>query len=97
MTNDTLRTFFTYLIALVIIVGGGLLLIIPTQLTPSELLPFLTGVIGVVIGYVFGERTASSAVANQPTVTTTAGPPPTTTITPSTGEAPMLNTRNDLP
>ena len=84
MNSDTIRTVFTYVIALVIIIGGGLLLIIPTQLQPSELLPFLTGVIGVVVGYVFGERSASSAVANQPTVTTTAGPPPTTTVSPST-------------
>ena len=82
MNNDTIRTVATYLIALVIIVGGGLLLVIPTQLSPSELLPFLTGVIGVVVGYVFGERSASSAVSNQPTVITSAGPPPTTTVTP---------------
>jgi hypothetical protein len=98
MSNDTLRTSFTYITALVVIVGGGLLIVIPTQLDPNTLLPFLTGAIGTVLGYVFGERTASSAVANQPTVTTTAGPPASTTITPATGEAPTLNTRssNDL-
>lgn len=83
MNNDTIRTVFTYVTALVVIVGGGALVIIPTQLDPETLLPFLTGAIGTVLGYVFGERTASSAVANQPTVTTTPGPPPTTTITPS--------------
>jgi hydrogenase/urease accessory protein HupE len=83
MTVETIKTTMTYVIALVIIVGGGALLVIPTQLQPSELLPFLTGVIGVVVGYVFGERTASSAAANMPTVTTTSGPPPTTTITPA--------------
>jgi hypothetical protein len=92
MSNDTIRTVFTYTTALVVIVGGGILVVIPTQLDPNSLLPFLTGAIGTVLGFVFGERTASSAVANQPTVTTTAGPPPTTTITPS-HEAQTLNTR----
>jgi hypothetical protein len=82
MNNDTIRTIFTYVTALVVIVGGGLLVVIPTQLDSATLLPFLTGAIGTVLGFVFGERTASSAVANQPTVTTTAGPPPSTTVTP---------------
>lgn len=85
MSNDTIRTTFTYLTALVVIVGGGILVVIPTQLDPNTLLPFLTGAIGTVLGYVFGERTASSAVANQPTVTMTPGPPPAATITPSGG------------
>ena len=95
MNNDTIRTIFTYVTALVVIVGGGILVVVPTQLDPNSLLPFLTGAIGTVLGYVFGERTASSAIANQPTVTTTAGPPPTTTITP--GGDQTLNTRSDLP
>jgi hypothetical protein len=82
VNNDTIRTIFTYVTALVVIVGGGLLVVIPTQLDPNTLLPFLTGAIGTVLGYVFGERTASSAVANQPTVTTSAGPPATTTVSP---------------
>lgn len=86
MSHDTIRTVFTYVTALVVIVGGGVLIIIPTQLDPNTLLPFLTGAIGTVLGYVFGERTASSAVANQPTVTTSAGPPQTTTVAPSNGE-----------
>ena len=83
MNNDTVRTVFTYVTALVVIVGGGLLVIIPTQLDADTLLPFLTGAIGTVLGYVFGERTASSAIANQPTVTSSAGPPQVTTITPA--------------
>jgi hypothetical protein len=83
MNNDTLRTAFTYLIALVVIVGGGVLVVIPTQLDPDALLPFLTGIIGAVIAYVFQERASASIAANQPTVTTTAGPPPTTTVTPA--------------
>jgi len=83
MSTDLVRTIFTYVTALVVIVGGGLLVVIPTQLDSATLLPFLTGAIGTVLGFVFGERTASSAISNQPTVTTTAGPPPTTTVTPA--------------
>ena len=83
MNNDTIRTVFTYVTALVVIVGGGLLVVIPTQLDANTLLPFLTGAIGTVLGFVFGERTASSAVANQPTITTSAGPPATTVVAPA--------------
>ena len=83
MASDTIKTTFTYTIALVVIVGGGALLVIPTQLDSTALLPFLTGVIGTTLGYVFGERAVASAAASQPTVTTTPGPPPSTTITPS--------------
>ena len=82
MTNDTLRTVFTYVIALIIIVGGGVLLVVPTQLEADTLLPFLTGAVGTVLGYVFGERTSASASALMPTITTTTGPPPTTRVDP---------------
>jgi len=80
MSPDTVKTTFTYVIALVVIVGGGLLLVIPTQLDPAVLLPFLTGVIGTVLGYVFGERTATSSAANAGT-TVNAQPPSTVTVT----------------
>ena len=80
MSSDTLRTVFTYVIALVVILGGGALLIIPTQLDADTLLPFLTGAIGTTLGYVFGERAYTSASNSQPTITTTSGPPATTTV-----------------
>jgi hypothetical protein len=83
MNQDVIRTVATYVIALVVIVGGGVLLVIPTQLETDALLPFLTAIIGAVIAYVFQERASASIAANQPTVTTTAGPPPTTTVTPA--------------
>ena len=82
VSPDTIRTVFTYLIALVVIVGGGVLLVIPTQLETDALLPFLTAIIGAVIAYVFQERATASAAANQPTVTTSVGPPPSVTVAP---------------
>ncbi len=53
---DTLKTGFTYVIALVVLVGAGVLLVIPTQVDKSELLPFLTAVVGAVIAYVFARE-----------------------------------------
>lgn len=85
MSPDTIKTTATYAIAAIVIVGGGILLVIPSQIPSNELLPFLTGIVGTVIGFVFSERSATSAVNNQPTVTTSSGPPATTTVTPSGG------------
>ena len=83
MSADTIKTTATYVIAGIVIVGGGVLLVVPSQIPSNELLPFLTGIVGTVIGFVFSERSATSAVNNQPTVTTSAGPPATTTVQPS--------------
>lgn len=87
MNIDVVRTIATYLIALVIIIGGGLLLVIPTQLDSTALLPFLTGAIGTVLGYVFGERTASAAGSNAGPTYVYAQPPTTVNVSgPVAGE-----------
>jgi hypothetical protein len=82
MSHDTIRTVFTYLIALVVIVGGGILVVIPTQLDSTTLLPFVTGAIGTVLGYVCAERSAAQGAANATPNTTyvTAEPPSRVTI-----------------
>ena len=41
MSENMVRTVFTYLIALVVIVGGGVLVVIPTQLEADTLVPFM--------------------------------------------------------
>ena len=92
---ELFRTLFTYLIALVVIVGGGVLLVVPTQLDADTLLPFLTGAVGTTLGYVFGERTSASASANVPTITTTSGPPPTTTVSAADDDAARVSYKND--
>jgi hypothetical protein len=93
MNNDTIRTVFTYVIAIIVLVGTGVLLRFPPPgIPPEALLAFLGVQVGLVMGYVFNERAASSAVANQPTVTTTAGPPAKTTFTPpGNGDVPEGN------
>lgn len=74
---DILKTIFTYTIALVVIVGGGLLLIVQTTVEASQLLPFLTSVIGSVITFVFQERSyAAREVARLETARLAAGEPP---------------------
>lgn len=61
MSPELVRTIFTYVIALVVILGSGTLLIVRTQVDSASLLPFVTGVSGVVLGYVFSDRSASAS------------------------------------
>lgn len=57
MRMDTLKTSFTYVIALVVLVGSGYLLLTPTpDLPKDQLLPFITAVVGAVIAYVFARE-----------------------------------------
>jgi hypothetical protein len=83
MSIDMVKTVFTYLIALIIIVGTGVLLRFPPPgIAPETLLTFLGVQVGFVMAYVFQERATSSAQQNQPTVTATTGPPARTIVTP---------------
>jgi hypothetical protein len=94
MTGDTLKLLFTYIIATLVVVGGGAMLFF-TRLDPSEadvqgLRLLISGFMGGALSYVFTRETAtqatraaqSSFASAQPTVTTTSGPPTRTTITP---------------
>lgn len=56
MTLDTLKTGFTYVIALVVLVGSGALLMIVPSGRFEQLLPFVTAVDGAVIAYVFARE-----------------------------------------
>lgn len=74
---DIIKTLFTYTIALVVIIGGGLLLVIPTDVSHSELLPVLTSIIGAVITFVFQERSYSARQdAQQQTIAALTGTQP---------------------
>lgn len=66
MTSDTIRLYFTYAIAVLVLLGTFLLLIWPSQVPAEQLLPFLTGIVGIVIGFVFNrESTTSGARASE--------------------------------
>jgi hypothetical protein len=84
MTADTIRLWFTYGIAVMVLIGCFVLLFFPSQVGQEGLVPFVTGVVGVVLGFVFnrestvaGQRATERAVAQG--AQTAAGP--TTTIT----------------
>lgn len=82
MQADTIRLVFTYLIATLVIAGGGLILF-ATRLDPSDsnsqnLQLVLAGFIGAAVQFVFSKETATSTsiqtrnalVAGQATTTT---------------------------
>lgn len=105
MTTDTIKAFFTYAIALLIIVGGFAILYL-TRLDPPEsnsqnLSLVMAGFIGAAIQFVFNretqtqtarqsERATAAGIASQPTVTTNSGPPATTTVTPPAASPPPV-------
>lgn len=92
---DTLKTGFTYVIALVVLIGSGALLYIAPENRFEQLLPFVTAVDGAVIAYVFArEQTQivqagngleraelSSLRADLHSLALNAAPPPTAPIT----------------
>jgi hypothetical protein len=87
MSQDTLRTVATYVIA-VLILAGAFVLIYQARGDVSQ--AWLA--VGAVLGYVFRDAGGAAATRNveriaasQPTVTTTSGPPATTTVTPTEG------------
>lgn len=62
MQTDSIRLIFTYVIALVVLIGGGILLVVPTQVSNDALLPFMTGIVGSVVTFVF-QRESSAGTA----------------------------------
>jgi len=101
MQADTIKLWFTYITALIIVVGGGAMLwfsrLDPPE-TSTQLQLLLAGFIGGAIAFLFNkesststarqvERAIAAGAASQPTVTT-GGYPPTTTVTPSEGTGP---------
>lgn len=69
MQADTLRLVATYGIAALVLLGCFVLLLIPTQIGADSLVPFITGTVGLVLGFVFnresttgGQRSAERAV-----------------------------------
>ena len=89
MTTDTIKAGFTYLTALVIIVGGfALIYLTRSDVAANEIRLLIAGFIGSALTFLFSDRVASqatnAAVASQPTVTTNAGPPASVTVSPPT-------------
>jgi hypothetical protein len=94
VSADNIKVLFTYALAFVVVVGGGLMLY-ATRLDPPESASqdyglLVAGFIGIALQYVFNRESAtqatrlaqSSFAAAQPTITTS-GNPPRTTVTPA--------------
>lgn len=56
MKVELFKTVATYIIALVVLIGCGFLLIVPSRVPPQQLLPFVTAVTGAVVAYVFAQQ-----------------------------------------
>jgi fatty acid desaturase len=98
MSADTIRLFFTYVIAAMVLVGCFLLLIFPSQVGQEGLIPFVTGVVGVVLGFVFNrESTIGGARAAERAMAQGAAGSPTTVNTETThvdgGNPTVVNTK----
>lgn len=79
MNADTLRLAFTYVIAVMTLVGCFFLLIVPSQIGSEGLVPFVTGVVGVVLGFVFNrESTTAGARQSERSMAIGAASSPTT-------------------
>lgn len=81
MNADTIRLIATYTIAILSLVGCFFLLLVPSQVDPAVVVPFVTGIVGLVLGFVFNkESTTSGQRAAERSVTlgatTSAGAPP---------------------
>jgi hypothetical protein len=85
MSTEMVKTVMTYLIALVVIVGTGVLLRFPPPgIPPETLLTFLATEVGFVMAYVFQDRATAAGAASMPTITTNS--PPVTTVVRSPAE-----------
>jgi hypothetical protein len=85
MNTDTIRLHYTYIIALVIVVGAGVLMYIKLpEIEPEVLIGFFGTAFGFVLGFVFNrESSVGSQRATERAVSqgANAGVIPTTTTT----------------
>lgn len=61
MQADTIRLVATYGIAVLVLLGSFVLLMFPSQVPAEQLLPFLTGITGVVLGWTFQKEGTAAA------------------------------------
>ena len=60
MNSDTIRLIFTYVIAVLVLLGAFLLLIFPSQVGAEGVVPFVTGIVGIVLGFVFNRESSTA-------------------------------------
>lgn len=66
MNADLIRMLGTYLIAVLVLLGAFVLLMFESQVPSEQLIPFLTGFVGIVLGWAFNrESTTAGARASE--------------------------------
>lgn len=64
-----MRMGATYALAALVLVGSFVLLMLPSQVPSEQLLPFITGITGIVLGWAFNrESTTAGARASERSV-----------------------------
>ena len=61
MQADKIKLLFTYLIALVVIIGGGLMIYAPRDPASTDVSLLIAGFIGSALTFVFGAESATRA------------------------------------
>ena len=81
MTAETVKTFFTYLTAYTIIVGGFVIIYLTrSDVAASEIRLLIAGFIGSAITFLFSKSVADQASANATPNTTYVNAPPPSTV-----------------
>ena len=62
MQTDSIKLLFTYSLAAVVVIGGGLMLFVSRNEANSDFALLMAGFIGSAITFVFGQESATRAV-----------------------------------
>lgn len=81
MSADHIKTLFTYLTALVLIVGSlAIIFLTRAEVSAQEIRLLLAGFVGAATQFLFSERVASQAAQNATPSTTYVNAPPPSTV-----------------
>jgi len=81
MSTDVLKTFFTYLTALALIIGSlAIIYLTRAEVSAAEIRLLLAGFVGAAIQFLFASRVADQASANATPNTTYVNAPPPSTV-----------------
>ena len=64
MATDQVRLLLTFAVVFLVIIGAFFLLIFPSQVTGETLVPFVTGILGIVLGWVFATQSSATATSS---------------------------------
>lgn len=81
MNTEAIKTFFTYLTALALILGGlGIIYLTRAETSAAEIRLLMAGFIGAATQFLFSARVADQAAGNATPNTTYVNAPPPSTV-----------------